>query len=425
MPRSALAFLPPSTRACLDGSGAWFTWARATVIDLAEALEAVVPDAGIHARFYAACGQPWWSPARAERYRRLAEVAALVAVWSPPDVSFPTATDRLKAVGIGPGDPLAGAWVVVLNAPGFAAALLAEEVQGNLDGRLRGRLSLDREAVSEVEACLRERLGLGQVPTSTRASAEEQGRRVIGRLLDEIGPRLDRAHTREGVFERESQQVRRLLSHDLKSPLGFITGMAELMLMGQYGALPPRVGRMLAEMIRQGERVAQTLDQVVLTYRLESGEVTLRRVPADVRALLESAARELEADVAERGCRVVVQAPAGLRVRIDRRQIGRVVGNLVAILLEQGASGGDLVLGAGRRRGGVEIDLRYRHPDVSPEAVERLARALHDDHPDPLSATTALRLRFCKLIAKAHGGSVVVEDPIGGGVTFRVRLPAR
>jgi two-component system NtrC family sensor kinase len=34
-------------------------------------------------------------------------------------------------------------------------------------------------------------------------------------------------------------------------------------------------------------------------------------------------------------------------------------------------------------------------------------------------------LGLCRTIAKAHGGSIAVEETPGGGATFVVRLPAR
>lgn len=238
----------------------------------------------------------------------------------------------------------------------------------------------------------------------------------------ELREALHRAEQRERALIRDRDEVRRLLSHDVKSPLGFITGMAELMLMGQYGPLSDQARRMLSEMLRQGERLADTLDQVVLTHRLQAGELQLRLGDVDLPKLLHSVAEQTESDATERGLGLTVRASADApRARADRRMLERLVTNLVLIAVRVGSSGGGVVLELARNSSGPRIAVTLDGQVAAGGFSEDL-----DGWPDgdALPAVVNLQLRYARLAAELHGGSLGVAQR-DDGMELVVTLPRR
>jgi signal transduction histidine kinase len=60
-------------------------------------------------------------------------------------------------------------------------------------------------------------------------------------------------------------------------------------------------------------------------------------------------------------------------------------------------------------------------PGIAPEIKERIFDPFFSTKPPEKG--TGVGLALCRALARAHGGSLVVEDTPGGGATFVLRLP--
>jgi len=74
-------------------------------------------------------------------------------------------------------------------------------------------------------------------------------------------------------------------------------------------------------------------------------------------------------------------------------------------------------------REGNEAVLRVADngPGIAPGLRERVFDPFFSTKPD--GEGTGVGLALCRTIAKAHGGSIAVEETPGGGATLVVRLP--
>lgn len=228
---------------------------------------------------------------------------------------------------------------------------------------------------------------------------------------------------REESLQREAEEIRTFLGHDLKSPLGFISGMAELLVMGRYGELSGEATRMLAEIMRQADRVTDGLDQVIVAHRLSTGESRLRLADVDLWELCESVASGAQPTAIEHRSRLSVSAPheAG-PARLDRRLVQIAIGNLVAHTIRQAGGDGDVLLSVVQRPTEVEIYVQRRVPAPGENVGE--TGSPNDGQSDARLEESGLPLRFSRLVAEAHGGSLASEPNAAGGPTFRMRLPA-
>lgn len=230
------------------------------------------------------------------------------------------------------------------------------------------------------------------------------------------------ASAREEALLREAEEIRNFLGHDLKSPLGFISGMAELLLMGRYGELSGDATRMLAEIMRQADRVADGLDQVIVAHRLSTGESRLRLADVDVWELCESVASGARPIAVEHRNRLSVTAPheAGA-ARLDRRLVQLAIGNLVSHAIRQAGADGDVSLSVLHGPNELEIRVQRRPPPPGEHVIE--SAASNDRESDAGLRESGLPLRFSRLVAEAHGGSLASEPDAATGPTFRMRLP--
>ncbi len=254
----------------------------------------------------------------------------------------------------------------------------------------------------------------------------------------EVGHDLGRAILNTRAHDRERQLIAELtrldehrtrlistVSHELKNPLGVITGHLE-MLEG-VPDLPDAVARSLGAMERSSSRLRTLADDLLMLSRME----TAGQPPARARVPLAPIVAEVVEDVAHtsRGDapRVVVGEHApDLAVTGDRDELSRLLGNLVGNAVKYSRPGGEVRVAL--RRTGDTVELECADDGLGISAADQhhlFGDFFRSTNPEALARPgTGLGLAIVKRIATRHGGQVRVDSQLGVGSTFTVTLPA-
>ncbi|HWP66973.1 MAG TPA: HAMP domain-containing sensor histidine kinase [Candidatus Limnocylindria bacterium] len=110
-------------------------------------------------------------------------------------------------------------------------------------------------------------------------------------------------------------------------------------------------------------------------------------------------------------------------LRGDRRQLGRVVANLVSNALKYTPGPGRVDVRLGHDAGGAVLTVSDTGAGLAPADLERLFTKHARFHRHLDIPGTGLGLYLSKAIVEAHGGRIDVESVVGEGSTFRVRIP--
>jgi signal transduction histidine kinase/CheY-like chemotaxis protein len=215
------------------------------------------------------------------------------------------------------------------------------------------------------------------------------------------------------------------VSHELRSPVTSIVGLAELL-------RDPAGGVLDVEQRRQVELVAATagelldlVNQLLDLARAEFGRLEPQVGHVELVALVARVVEALE-PLAREGVAVTVAAPAeALHVLTDPTLLRQVVRNLVANAL------------AFTTAGAVTVRVDRPSPDVVAVAV--IDTGIGIAAPDlprifeeffqvrgPQQATrrgSGLGLAYARRVVELLGGELAVESEVGRGSTFTVRLP--
>ena len=112
-------------------------------------------------------------------------------------------------------------------------------------------------------------------------------------------------------------------------------------------------------------------------------------------------------------------------------RIGQVVSNLVDNARSFSPAGGIVRITCRRLRSEVEIMVDDEGPGIRPEALDKIFERFYTDRPEQgFGQNSGLGLSISKQIVEAHGGTIRVENRMGGqpsrvlGARFVVRLPA-
>jgi signal transduction histidine kinase len=222
-------------------------------------------------------------------------------------------------------------------------------------------------------------------------------------------------------LEEARDDLVRMISHDLRTPLGVVYAQAQLLRRHPEDAA--RVGDRARSIARSCERMSAMIQDLVEATLLEAGQLRLSPVAVDLGTLVPEIVERLRGGVDVERVRLAI-APGLPRAWADPERLERVMVNLVTNALKYSAPQSEVVLEVSSREGDVALAVSDRGIGIAPEDLphlsERFFRARGARRPEGLG----LGLYIARRLVEAHGGTLEVESVLGRGSTFRVVLPA-
>ncbi len=234
--------------------------------------------------------------------------------------------------------------------------------------------------------------------------------------------RIVELETLAGTLESERKddaEARRVLAHELKTPLTSVRGLAQLLSGFDLGEERRRsvAGMVARESARLAEMVETLLDLERIKLRDFRRFSSLVDLPELVRerAVLLALGGERE---------IRFSGEPGLVVRGDAALLVRVVDNLVGNALKF-APGEPVDVAVGPAGGeSVCLTVRDRGPGIPPDEREEIFRRFARGGSAAAVPGLGLGLALVAETVRWHGGRIDVEAPGSGGSLFRVTLPA-
>ena len=254
-----------------------------------------------------------------------------------------------------------------------------------------------------------------------RVEAGDYGVR-LGRPRSDLSPIQELARgfdTMAARLEADEEQRRGLLadvSHELRTPLAVITGNLEAVLDGVY---PPDAAHLtpILDETRVMERLIDDLRTVALS---EAGTLTLHPEPTDPDVLIGEVIHAFGPNAAAAGVSLTTTAPNDLPIlEVDPVRIREVLTNLVANALRHTPTGGSINVGGEATENTVILTVGDSGPGIDPALLPHVFDRFVKGSG---SRGSGLGLAIARGLVEAHGGSISVESPAGGGSTFRVEL---
>ena len=366
--------------------------------------------------------------AEAPYYAVWSDRGALV-VRSDPDVPLErpaqplsrTRGDRREVVVEGPG----GALVLVgrgtrrlqdrveafsRRALGAAGLALVLALAGSWFLTTRALAPIDR--ISRVAAAV-SASNLGQRIDRLQMETE------LGRLAGTLNDTFDRL---QAAFE---QQIRFTsdASHELRTPLSIVTNQAELAL--RRDRQPAEYRDALRAILEAARRMRTVVEDLLTLARADAGELSLRRDPLDLAAVVRGTAELMAGEAERRGVAIELDL-ADAALRGDRSRLQELVTNLLANAIRYNREGGRVTLRLRTGGGLALLDVSDTGIGIPPEEQALVFDRFHrvDKARSREAGGSGLGLAISRWIAEAHGGRILLESEPGEGTTFRVELPA-
>jgi signal transduction histidine kinase len=226
--------------------------------------------------------------------------------------------------------------------------------------------------------------------------------------------------------EKMRENLTNMIVHDMKTPLGAITGLGGLLLEGHVGSFSEEQFDIIQRMVRNGQNLLEMTATILDVARLREGKLDLELRKMPVIEMFMQITDEIKYLALQRNITLQVDAPPLGAATYDWNLLRRVIINLLTNAIKHSPTGSTIWLSARQQTNigwvimvkdegeGIDLPDQTRIFEPFTQAKNRKGGWNND---------SGLGLTFCKLVVEAHGGKIEVDSDLNAGTTFRLMLP--
>ncbi|MDP1872854.1 response regulator [Phenylobacterium sp.] len=225
----------------------------------------------------------------------------------------------------------------------------------------------------------------------------------------------------DGQGERISTGQLAALSHEFRTPLSGVLGMARLL---EGTRLSAEQRAYVSAMRDSGEHLLGLVNELLDFARLGAGKIELRAAPVPVEDLLRAVCELLSPRAHEKGLEIAWASPDADAVLIaDESRLRQILLNFAGNAVKFTAKGGVLLDAAPTRDGRWRFTVTDTGPGVSQSARDLIFDAFAQSDPSHQLTGSGLGLAIARRLALAMDGEVGVETAPDGGAVFWFEAP--
>lgn len=279
-----------------------------------------------------------------------------------------------------------------------------------------------------LKAAMRTRGVLALRPSSRRSVLLPELREQIETYGRIIAQALERVHyvevAQQALVHIESERLRNsllaALSHDLRTPLSVVYGMAQTL--AARPGLDADAHELALTLSQQARRITSMVNNLLDMAKLQSGAVRLNRQWQPLDEVVGTALHAMTHTLAQHP--VELDLPADLPLlHLDAALMDRVLCNLLENAVKYTPPGSRIRISARVVGEHVRLDVADNGPGFAPQQMDRLFDKFTRGERESSTPGIGLGLAICRAIVEAHGGRIWAESPPGGGACFCIELP--
>lgn len=214
------------------------------------------------------------------------------------------------------------------------------------------------------------------------------------------------------------------VSHELKTPVGAMTLLAEALLASADDT--ETVRRFAEKVLIEANRLGDMVAELIELSRLQGAERLSNVTAVDVDTIVSEAIARHKVAAENAEIEIRTDAPSGLQVLGDQTLLVTALANLVSNAIAYSPRGSQVSISRRRRGDNIEIAVTDRGIGIALEDQERVFERFFRGDKARSRATggSGLGLAIVKHVAANHGGSIGVWSKPGTGSTFTLSIPA-
>jgi two-component system sensor histidine kinase KdpD len=261
-------------------------------------------------------------------------------------------------------------------------------------------------------------------PVDSRHVMTPEQRRLLDTFARLIAIALERIHyvdiAQSTTVQMETERLRNSLlsaiSHDLRTPLSVLVGLADSMALTTPP--PSRQQAEIAVAMREAAmRMTSQVNNLLDMARLRAGRIQLNLQWQPLEEVVGSALKSASSSLSKH--HVQVNLPDHLPLlRFDEVLMERVLCNLLENAAKYTPEGSDITIAARDAGQYVDVWVEDNGPGLPEGKEEDIFKKFERGQKESTTSGVGLGLAICRAIVEAHEGTIRAENLPGGGARF-------
>lgn len=214
------------------------------------------------------------------------------------------------------------------------------------------------------------------------------------------------------------------ITHELRTPLGFIKGYATTLLRTDMAWDADTQKEFLTIIEKESDRLEELIDNLLDSARLQSGAMPMAFQPVRVDVLIKDAITRSRTN--QESLQIKLHIAETLPpVEGDPKRLGQVIDNLINNATKY-ASNAPLDITILPEEDELHLIFQDKGPGIPQHHLAHLFERFYRAPDQAINIRgTGLGLYICRQIVQQHHGKITVESKVGDGTAFHVFLPYR
>jgi signal transduction histidine kinase len=214
-----------------------------------------------------------------------------------------------------------------------------------------------------------------------------------------------------------------LMSHDLKTPVARIQGLAEMVL--RQGKLIPQQEEEIRQIISSTESLDKFISKILNLTKVESNEIKINRKSKDINKILEQCVKKLEFQAKTKGITIEMDLYPLFPIHVDAALLIQVFTNIIDNAIKYSPEGSKIKISSKEIGDSIEVMVEDTGPGMNEEEKEQLftkffrGKSFVEDQ----DKGSGLGLYLSKYFIELHNGTIEAKSQSGSGSKFSVKLP--
>jgi signal transduction histidine kinase len=247
------------------------------------------------------------------------------------------------------------------------------------------------------------------------------------RLIREYKKRWDYQRKNELLTQVEELKTNflNLVTHDLKTPVARIQGLAEVILRKSSEHLNLHDVQQLQHIIGSTEELNRFITSILELSKVESNHLHIRLESKDINQLIEKSVEGFKAQARSSQIKIVAKLEPLFPIKMDASLISKVINNLIDNAMKYSPANSEILIESRESGAFVEIAITDQGIGMTSEERENLFTRFYRAKNDTTAKVsgTGLGLYLTRYFIEAHQGRVEVISEKGQGSTFKIFLP--
>lgn len=259
------------------------------------------------------------------------------------------------------------------------------------------------------------------------------GIQIIGTYIIFVGYKLTQNERKTWRLQQEKEYLTEieqlknnfisLISHDLKTPIAKIQGIANRLM---QNAASTELSQDLSNIQNASQDLHRYIQSILQVTRVESSDFKIKKEAFDINELIEKAHSQILPLAHEKQIQFDLSLEPMFSIEVDSALIFEVIANLMENAIKYTPKGGRVTVTSEETDNFVVVKVNDTGDGIPKEEQDQVWEKFYRGKKHNISTQgTGLGLYLVKYFVELHDGKVLLESSVGTGTTIGFKLPVQ